>query len=118
MKPISRLLALEPPSPPPTRLTRCAEFFLLELNKAVTGGQEVEWIDDQEWFFPAKPPTALRQLHEDKNAMNSFAPFVDFTEEEQDRLLGAYSGERSCSVQDHLRVIVRHGYKARTVQQA
>jgi hypothetical protein len=99
-------------------LTFWIEFFLLELNKAVTGGQEVEWIDDQEWFFPAKPPTALRQLHEDKGAMNSFAAFIDVTEEEQDRLLGAYSGEHSCSVQDHLRVIVRHGYKARRAQQA
>lgn len=86
------------------------EFFLLELNKAVTGGSEVDYMDDQEWFFPAKPPTPLRRVHEDKSAMKSFAKFVDITEEEQDRLLSEYSGEESCSVQEHLRTITRNGY--------
>lgn len=70
----------------------------------------MEWIDDQEWFFPAKPPTPLRMLHEDKSAMNSFAAFIDVTEEEQDRLLSTYSGEKSCSVQEHLSAISRRGY--------
>lgn len=87
-----------------------AEFFLLELNKAVTGSQEVEWIDDGEWYFPAKPPSALRTLHEDSSAMKSFSAFIDITEEEQDRLLGSYSGEESCSVQEHLRKMAQRGY--------
>lgn len=72
------------------------------------------YMDDQEWFFPAKPPTPLRSLHEDKSAMKSFSQFIDVTEEEQDRLLGQYSGESSCSVQQHLHKITRNGYhKAR-----
>ena len=71
-------------------------------------------MDDQEWFFPSAPPTPFRALHEDKSAMKSFSEFIDVTEEEQDRLLSKYSGEKSCSVQDHIRTMTRNGYnKAR-----
>lgn len=46
--------------------------------------------------------------------MKSFSEFIDVTEEEQDRLLSKYSGEKSCSVQDHIRTMTRNGYnKAR-----
>lgn len=66
-------------------------------------------MDDSEWFFPAKPPTPLRQLHESSAAMKSFSAFIDVTEEEQDRLLGKLSGESSCSVQQHVRSMARNG---------
>ena len=83
---------------------------MLELNKAITGGVEVEWIDDGEWFFPAAPPSALRRLHEDESAMKDFSAFIDITEAEQDQLLSSMSGKEKCSVQEHLNTMSKRGY--------
>lgn len=61
-------------------------------------------MDDQDYFFPAAPPTPLRRLHEDSSAMKDFSAFVDITEAEQARLLASMSGEEAtASLESHLR---------------
>lgn len=66
------------------------EFFVLELNRSLSDLEdEIEWIDDDDWFFNTTPEPPLRRLVESPDCLAFFEPLLDITESEQARALGA-----------------------------
>lgn len=60
----------------------------MELNRSLSDLEdEIEWIDDSDWYFNTTPEPPLRRLTESRDGMKMFEPLINVTEEEQERRL-------------------------------
>ena len=75
-----------------SQLLTTAEFFLIELNRAITGNNEVDWIDDDDWYFNYQNPESIfKRILNDKKALKYWEQYMDVTEEEEKALLAQVS---------------------------
>eukprot|EP01122_Echinamoeba_exundans_P009465 TRINITY_DN335_c0_g1_i2.p1 TRINITY_DN335_c0_g1~~TRINITY_DN335_c0_g1_i2.p1 ORF type:complete len:233 (+),score=28.41 TRINITY_DN335_c0_g1_i2:345-1043(+) len=60
------------------------DFFVLELNRSLSDLEdEIEWIEDDDWYFNTTPQPPLRRLLGDEASFKLFESLLNVTEEQQ-----------------------------------
>jgi hypothetical protein len=67
---------------------RWIDFFVLELNRSLSDLEdEIEWIEDDDWYFNTTPQPPLRRLRSDEASFKFFESLLNVTEEQQQHAL-------------------------------